>query len=108
MIDVAEASARRGDATTIEKNLDRQIKKGTLAGGGSATRSSAASRRARRCDAVRGAALVVEAATENRDLKFQIFADLDRHGRRGRGARDEHELDLDHRDRRRARSAPSA
>ena len=76
MIDVAEAALARG-RETIEKNLDRQIKKGALPGGERAvildrlTTSTA-------LDAVRGAALVVEAATERRDLKFQIFADLDR------------------------------
>jgi 3-hydroxybutyryl-CoA dehydrogenase len=32
----------------------------------------------RRSTPVAGASLVVEAATENRDLKFKIFADLDR------------------------------
>ena len=76
MIDVAEAALARG-RETIEKNLDRQIRKGALAAEerntilGRLTTSTA-------LDAVRGAALVVEAATERRDLKFQIFADLDR------------------------------
>ena len=76
MIDVAEAALARG-RETIEKNLDRQIKKGALAADARAaildrlTTSTS-------LDAVRGAALVVEAATERRDLKFQIFADLDR------------------------------
>jgi 3-hydroxybutyryl-CoA dehydrogenase len=76
MIDVAEAALARG-RETIEKNLDRQIKKGALAAEergailGRVTTSTS-------LDAVRGAALVVEAATERRDLKFQIFADLDR------------------------------
>ena len=76
MIDVAEAALARG-RDTIEKNLDRQIKKGALAADaraailGRLTTSTS-------LDAVRGAALVVEAATERRDLKFQIFADLDR------------------------------
>ena len=76
IIDVAEAALARG-RETIEKNLDRQIRKGALPAGerggilGRLTTSTA-------LDAVRGAALVVEAATERRDLKFQIFADLDR------------------------------
>jgi 3-hydroxybutyryl-CoA dehydrogenase len=76
MIDVAEPALARG-RETIEKNLDRQIKKGALAADdrgailGRLTTSTA-------LDAVRGAALVVEAATERRELKFQIFADLDR------------------------------
>src|SRR5688500_17583277 len=76
MVDVAESALARG-RETIEKNLDRQIKKGALAADergailGRLTTSTA-------LDAVRGAALVVEAATERRDLKFQIFTDVDR------------------------------
>jgi membrane protease YdiL (CAAX protease family) len=73
MIDVAEGALGRG-RTTIEKNLDRQISKGTVPAedraailGRVATSTSLHS--------VRGAALVVEAATENRELKFQIFTD---------------------------------
>ena len=77
MIDVAQAALDKGKGT-IEKNLDRQVKKGTIDAaakdatlGRIATSTSAAS-------AAGDAALVVEAATENRDLKFRIFADLDR------------------------------
>ena len=76
LIDVAEAALARG-RETIEKNLDRQIKKGALAAEergailGRVTTSTS-------LEAVREAVLVVEAATERRDLKFQIFADLDR------------------------------
>ena len=76
MIDVADAALAKG-RETIEKNLDRQIKKGALAAderaailGRLATETS--------FDAVKGAALVVEAASENRELKFRIFSDLDR------------------------------
>ncbi|MEO7457702.1 MAG: 3-hydroxybutyryl-CoA dehydrogenase [Gemmatimonadaceae bacterium] len=76
MIDVAEAALAKGK-DTIAKNLDRQIKKGTLTAedrdavlGRVATASS--------LDAVAGHDLVIEAATENRDLKFRIFGDLDR------------------------------
>jgi 3-hydroxybutyryl-CoA dehydrogenase len=81
MIDVAEGALGRGRAT-IEKNLDRQIAKGTVPGEerdailGRVTTSTS-------LHSVRGAALVVEAATENRELKFQIFADLDRHADAG-------------------------
>ena len=76
MIDVAEAALARG-RETIEKNLDRQIKKGTLAAeerGAILDRLTTSTS----LDAVRGAGLVVEAATERRELKFQIFAELDR------------------------------
>ena len=77
MIDVrAEAlEAARG---TIAGNMDRQIKKGALA---EADRDAALGRirTATELSAVADADLVVEAATENRDLKFQIFQELDRH-----------------------------
>ena len=76
MIDVAQSALDRGRAT-IEKNLDRQLKKGTidqaakeatLANITLATDLSAAS----------DATLIIEAATENVALKYKIFADLDR------------------------------
>jgi 3-hydroxybutyryl-CoA dehydrogenase len=75
MVDVAAAALVKG-RDTIAKNLDRQIKKGTLSGEdkaiilGRVTTSTS-------MDAIAGAALVVEAATENRDLKFRIFAEMD-------------------------------
>jgi 3-hydroxybutyryl-CoA dehydrogenase len=75
MIDIAESALQKG-RDTIASNLDRQIKKGTIQGaekeivlGRIATSTST--------DAVKGASLVIEAATENKDLKFRIFADLD-------------------------------
>jgi len=75
MIDVAQAALDKG-RETISKNLDRQVKKGSLQD----TDKTAILGRlstATTTDAVAGAALIVEAATENRDLKFRIFADLD-------------------------------
>ena len=76
MIDVSADALARGRAT-IERNLERQVKKGTL---DDAARAAALGRLAESTslDAVADAALVVEAATENRDLKFRIFRDLDR------------------------------
>ena len=75
MIDVSADALERG-RNTIGANLDRQIKKGTLQAadkdailGRIATEQSVA--------AVDGASLIVEAATENRDLKFKIFSDID-------------------------------
>jgi len=75
MIDVSADALERGKAT-IASNLDRQIKKGTLQ---SADKDAILGRvtTAQRLDGVAGATLVIEAATENRDLKFKIFADLD-------------------------------
>lgn len=75
MVDVADAALAKG-RETIAKNLDRQVKKGTLTDAGKAgvlarvTTSTS-------MDAIAGAALVVEAATEHRELKFRIFADMD-------------------------------
>ena len=76
MIDVSQDALDRGRAT-IAKNLDRQVKKGTL---DEAAREATLGRiaLATSLDAVSDAALVVEAATENRDLKFRIFGDVDR------------------------------
>jgi 3-hydroxybutyryl-CoA dehydrogenase len=76
MIDVSEDALRRGRAT-IEKNMDRQVKKNAL----SADDKQAALGRIATSTELRAAAdatLIVEAATENIDLKFRIFSDLDR------------------------------
>ncbi len=75
MIDVSAAALERGKST-IAGNLDRQIKKGTLQ---AADKDVILGRVAtsQTFDGVQGASLIVEAATENRDLKFKIFGDLD-------------------------------
>jgi 3-hydroxybutyryl-CoA dehydrogenase len=75
MIDVSAEALERGTAT-ISANLDRQIKKGTLQ---AADKDAIVGRIAtsQALDAARDASLVVEAATENRDLKFAIFSHLD-------------------------------
>ncbi|HUQ46710.1 MAG TPA: 3-hydroxybutyryl-CoA dehydrogenase [Gemmatimonadaceae bacterium] len=76
LIDVSPHALEKGMAT-IEKNLDRQVKKGTINEkqreetlGFISTEDS--------LDAASDAALIIEAATENTDLKFRIFGDLDR------------------------------
>ena len=76
MIDVSADALARG-RSTLEKNLDRQVKKGTL---DAAAREATLGRVATSTDvgAAAGAALVIEAATENRELKFRIFGELDR------------------------------
>jgi 3-hydroxybutyryl-CoA dehydrogenase len=76
MIDVRE-EALESARTTIAGNMDRQIRKGALS---EADRDAAMERisLATSLDAVAGAGLVVEAATENRELKFRIFEELDR------------------------------
>jgi 3-hydroxybutyryl-CoA dehydrogenase len=76
MIDVSEAALAKG-LGTIQKNFERQIKKGSM---DAAARDAALARLTTSSDlgAVKGATFAIEAATENADLKFRIFADLDR------------------------------
>ncbi|HEU4641871.1 MAG TPA: 3-hydroxybutyryl-CoA dehydrogenase [Gemmatimonadaceae bacterium] len=76
MIDVSKSALAKGRAT-IEKNLARQVQKGTI---DAAARDAALERilESEALDAVLDADLVVEAATENAELKFRIFADVDR------------------------------
>jgi 3-hydroxybutyryl-CoA dehydrogenase len=75
LIDVAEAALERGLAT-IRGNLDRQVKKGTIAADAPA-QILGRIRTATDLAAAQDAALVVEAATERPDLKFGIFETLD-------------------------------
>ena len=76
LIDVAPGLLERVLAI-IRANLERQVKKGTLT---TAQRDAALGRirTASTLDAVADAELVVEAATEQPDVKFRIFRDLDR------------------------------
>ena len=75
MIDV-RPEALEGARQTIAGNLDRQIRKGTLA---EADRDAALARIATRTElaAVADADLVIEAATESTELKFRIFEQID-------------------------------
>ena len=76
MIDVSRDALAKGRAT-IEKNLARQVQKGAL----TEDAKSAALGRLKESDsldAAKSAAVVIEAATESAELKFKIFADLDR------------------------------
>ena len=75
LIDVSADALAKAKAT-IDKNLDRQVKKGAL----DADAKAAAMARiatATSLDAVKGATVIVEAATERKELKLQIFRDLD-------------------------------
>ncbi|MEO7683288.1 MAG: 3-hydroxyacyl-CoA dehydrogenase NAD-binding domain-containing protein, partial [Gemmatimonadaceae bacterium] len=76
MIDVSREALERGQAT-IRKNLDRQVKKGTIT-----TEASAETlgriELSEKLESARDATLVVEAATENKDLKYRIFGDIDK------------------------------
>jgi 3-hydroxybutyryl-CoA dehydrogenase len=76
MIDVSQAALDKAKAT-IDKNLDRQVKKGAL---DEAAKVATMARitTATSLDAVSNASFVIEAATENVDLKHKLFADIDR------------------------------
>ena len=76
MIDVSRSALDRARAT-IEKNLGRQVEKKVLDAG---ARDAALSRIATNesLESAADAALIVEAATERAELKFTLFADLDR------------------------------
>jgi len=76
MIDVAADAVAKGIAT-IDKNLDRQVKKGTI-DADAKTATLGRIRGETSLEAAHDATLIVEAATENSALKFKIFADLDR------------------------------
>ncbi len=76
LIDVSQDALARGVAT-IKKNLERQVKKGAVSGAQCAgilerIRTSTS------LEAAQAVEIVVEAATEDPDIKFQVFEDLDR------------------------------
>ncbi len=75
LVDVAPAALERALAT-IGTNLDRQVKKGALAAEAKAEILGRI-RPATAMGEVRGASLVVEAATERKDLKLRLFEELD-------------------------------
>ena len=75
LIDVRPEALEKGLAT-IKGNLERQVKKGTLAAE-APTAILGRIKPASSLDAAKGASLIVEAATENPELKHQIFRTLD-------------------------------
>jgi 3-hydroxybutyryl-CoA dehydrogenase len=76
LIDVAPRQLEQA-LQTIRKNLDRQVKKGTLSQADSDA-TSGRIKTAGQLDAAADADLVVEAASENPEVKFKIFRELDR------------------------------
>lgn len=75
IVDVSDEAIERG-VGTIGKNLDRQIKKGAISEDDKAATLARVGRSTQLADAVKDADLVIEAATENKDLKFGIFKTL--------------------------------
>jgi 3-hydroxybutyryl-CoA dehydrogenase len=78
LIDVAQASIDKG-MSTISKNLDRQVSKGSLTEEDKAQTLKNITTFTSIEEGVKNVDLVVEAATENIDLKLKIFADLDKY-----------------------------
>jgi 3-hydroxybutyryl-CoA dehydrogenase len=75
LVDVSSDALQRARAT-IEKNLARQVQKGTM---DAAARAAALERISvdGSLAVAKNATLVVEAASENAKLKFELFADVD-------------------------------
>src|ERR1700761_7822170 len=78
MVDINQDALAKGLAT-IEKNLDRQLSKGAIDEHIKAATLKNISTYTNIEQAVKNADLVVEAATENTDLKLKIFKQLDEH-----------------------------
>jgi 3-hydroxybutyryl-CoA dehydrogenase len=76
MIDVSQEALDKGRAT-IAKNVERQVKKGTIAGEDQVKILSRIDL-SMELDSANDASLIVEAASEDSGLKFRIFTDLDR------------------------------
>ncbi len=68
---------------TIGKNLDRQVAKEAITEAQKATTLANITTQTVLADAVKNANLVVEAATENIDLKLKIFKEIDAHAPQG-------------------------
>jgi 3-hydroxybutyryl-CoA dehydrogenase len=78
LVDIAQDRLDKALAT-ISKNLDRQVAKGTLTEDQKRTTLANISTATDMTAGVKSAELVVEAATENIDLKLKIFKDMDAH-----------------------------
>jgi 3-hydroxybutyryl-CoA dehydrogenase len=78
LIDINQAALDKAIAT-IGKNLDRQISKGSLTESEKSETLGRLTTYTSVAEGVRNAELVVEAATENVELKLNIFRELDAH-----------------------------
>lgn len=76
LIDISEDSLKRG-LDTIRKNLDRQLKKELIDEQGVKDTLDNITTHTQLKDGVKGAGLVIEAATENIDIKLKLFSELD-------------------------------
>lgn len=78
IVDISLAQLDRALAT-ITKNLDRQLTKGTITEDQKKSTLENILTNSNIIDGVKDAELVVEAATENEELKFKIFEELDKY-----------------------------
>lgn len=76
LVDLDGAALERATAT-ISANMERQVKKGTLDAGGRDAALGRVRTSTSLAGGVEGAGLVVEAAPERAEIKYQIFRDLD-------------------------------
>ena len=76
LIDISEASLEKG-MNTIGKNLDRMVSKGSIDEAKKEATLKAITTFTSMEEGAKDADLVVEAATENEDLKLKIFTQLD-------------------------------
>lgn len=76
LIDISEEALKKAEAT-IEKNLGRQVEKGLITEAIKNNAMTNLSTTTFMKEGVRDAELVVEAATENIDLKLKIFKELE-------------------------------
>jgi 3-hydroxybutyryl-CoA dehydrogenase len=77
LIDISQASLDKG-MSTISKNLDRQVAKEAITEADKQATLNNLTTYTSIEEGVKNVELVVEAATENVDLKLKIFADLDK------------------------------
>lgn len=82
LIDISEEALKKGLAT-IEKNLNRQVEKGSITAEAKQKALGNISTTTLFKEGLRDAELVVEAATENIDLKLKIFRDMDENTKPG-------------------------
>jgi len=82
LIDISEEALKKGMAA-IEKNMGRQVEKGTLTEDQKKQALANLTTNTFITEGVANADLVVEAATENIDLKLKIFKEIDEHTKPG-------------------------
>jgi 3-hydroxybutyryl-CoA dehydrogenase len=77
LVDVSSVALEKAVAT-ISKNLDRQVSKGSIQEADKTTTLAHITTFTQLADGVKEADLVIEAATENVDIKLSIFRELDK------------------------------